>query len=236
MTHPIRRKQINLYQAEFRPVRPVLSTQSLLLGAAAFAAGLAALHAWDRWELHRLRTEADLVVQRAEGLEQKLAQSATPPRQADPAVLAEIASLEARVKALQRAQELVTSGALGSDAGYAARFIALTQAKVPGAWLTRIEVTQGGKVMNLEGRALKGEDAARLIHALGRQPTLSGLAYAKLNVQPAKAEEKAADKTTPAATDKDPGYLEFSLSAEVGEQRPPSTPMARDDSPTKEHP
>lgn len=207
------RKQINLYQAEFRPPRIVLPTRSLLLGVAAFTAGLLGLHAWDSWKLGLYQQEAQRMSERAERVERQLEQAARGGRQADPHVVAEAEALEARVHALQFAQEAMAGGELGSETGYAAQFLALSRATVPGAWLTRIEISNRGRAMNLEGRVLHGEDPARLIAALGRQPLFMGLSYAALNVQPPKDEETPGDAQAKPAQAR--GFLEFSLSAHV---------------------
>lgn len=207
------RKQINLYLAEFRPVRIFLPAQSLLLGVAVFAAGLLLLYAWGSWSLRAYRQEADQVTAQAERIEHQLAQAAGQPRQADPQVVTEAEALEARTLALGQAQAAIAGGALGSEVGYAAQFLALSRATVPGAWLTRVEISGNGREMNLAGGALKGEDPARLIAALGSQTLFTGLSYAGLDVRPAEPppREKGQEKAPPAQ----PSYLEFSLSARL---------------------
>lgn len=211
MSHGPQRKQINLYLAEFRPPQHTLPTHSLLFGAAIFAAGLAALHVWDSLKLDQYRQEADQAEQRAARVERQLAQLAGQGNQADPAIVAEAASLEARILALRTAQDSIAAGALGSDTGYAVHFQALSRARVPGAWLTRIELTEAGRAMSLEGRALHGEDPARLIAMLGRQPMLAGLTYAGLEVQPPTPETASAESAPASTAD----YLEFTLAARL---------------------
>jgi hypothetical protein len=203
------RKQINLYQAEFRPPQIVLPTRSLLLGVAMFAAGLLLLQAWDSWQFRRYRQEADRMSAAAERIERRLAEVAPVTHPADAKVVAEAEVLEARIRALQLAEDAVASGALGSEAGYAAQFLALSRATVPGAWLTHVAITGNGQVMDLQGRALQGGAPARLIAALGRQPLFRGLSYAALDVHPPETKEGAGPG--PVAP---PNFLEFSLSAQ----------------------
>lgn len=203
------RKHINLYQTEFRPVRVPLPTRSLASGVALFALGLVLLHAWDRWQLNAYRQQAERITRQADQIEQQLRVAVQPPQAADPQVITEAQTLEARIRALQIAQGAVGEGTLGSETGYSARFLALSRAAVPGAWLTRVELNDGGRTMNLEGRALKGDAPAQLIAALGRQPLFAGLSYAGLDVHPPTAPDQGAK---PAAA---PGYLEFTLSARL---------------------
>jgi hypothetical protein len=215
------RKQINLYQATFRPPQIVLPTQSLLLGVAVFAAGLLLLHAWDSWKFSLYRQDVDRMTAQSERMVQQLEQTARSGPQADPQVETEASALEARVRALQRAQEAIASGALGSASGYSAQFLGLSKATVPGAWLTRIEVSGQGREMNLEGRALQGEDPARLIAALGHQPLFVGLSYAALDVHPPE-EEKPGQADGNGKTGKDMDFLEFFLSAHLPEGKAPA--------------
>lgn len=229
------RKQINLYQEAFRPARVALPAQSLFLGVAAFALGLVALSAWDAWRVAQLRGETDGVVARADAVARQVERAAQAGAQADPAVVAEAAELEARVRALQAAEAAVASGVLGSETGYSAQFRALARARVPGAWLTGVEIAnqganQGagrGLEMNLRGRALDGEAPARLIAGLRREPLFHGLTYAALTVRPPAAPGQGGAQTgtpgTPAEA-KDatpPRFLEFSLDARLPEAASP---------------
>ncbi len=216
-------KHINLYQAAFHPPRTVLPARQLLAGGALFLGGLLAVYAWDAWRLTQLRQEVTQLTQQAAKLEASVNKRAAP-RQADPQVLAEGETLETRLRNLQLAQQAVASGALGSEAGYSAQFRALARARVAGAWLTRIEIDERGREMNLYGRARSGEDSARLIASLRREPLLLGLSFASLTMEPPQAEKVERELgTAPAqATRKTaPPYLEFALSARFPVAAPP---------------
>lgn len=216
------RKQINLYQAAFHPPQIILPTQSLLLGVAVFTACLLGLHAWDSWKFSQYRQEANRLTAQAERMVRQLDLTARPGRPADPQVEAEASALEARVRALQLAQEAIASGVLGNTTGYSAQFVGLSKATVPGAWLTRIEVSGQGREMNLAGRALQGEDPARLIAALGRQPLFMGLSYAALEVHPPADVEKPGQADGDSKPAKGMDFLEFSLSARLPEDKGPA--------------
>lgn len=216
-------KHINLYQAAFHPPRTILPARQLLASGAVFLGGLLAVYAWDTWRLQQLRQEVAQLAQQAAKLEAR-AKTAATPRQADPQVLAEGETLETRLRHLQLAQQAVASGALGSETGYAAQFRALARARVPGAWLTRIEIDERGREMNLYGRARSGEDSARLIASLRREPLLVGLSFASLTLEPPQEEKVerelgAAPARTPSKTP--PPYLEFVLSARFPVATPP---------------
>jgi Tfp pilus assembly protein PilN len=230
-------KQINLYQAEFRPVQVALPTASLLLGVTVFAAGLLLVHALDAWQFEKFRTEVDALSSQADQLEQRLASASQTMRQADPQIVAEAAQLENRIRALEQAHTAINSGEIGSVTGYAAQFSALKLATAPGAWLTHIDISNRGHDMSLTGGALQGDAPANLIAALRRQPLFTGLTYAGLQVNPAKSGNEdgalagqtvslngATANLPPSSASpgpaKSPEYLVFTLAAQLPESKP----------------
>lgn len=245
-------KQINLYQAEFRPVQVALPTASLLLGVTVFAAGLLLVHALDAWQFEKFRTEVDALSSQADQLEQRLAGASQNMRQADPQVVAEAAQLENRIRALEQAHTAINSGEIGSVTGYAAQFSALKLATAPGAWLTHIDISNRGHDMSLTGGALQGDAPANLIAALRRQPLFTGLTYAGLQVSPFKEGNEAgtsdaqagsaasrpalsgsAGATQPSGLPKSPEYLVFTLTAQLPESTPGATRATGTASPTR---
>lgn len=210
-------KHINLYQAAFHPPKTPLPARKLLAGGVVFLCGLLAVYAWDAWRLAQLRQEVSQLTQRAGNLEAQVnANNVT--RQADPRLLAEAEAVEARLRNLQLAQEALASGVLGSTSGYSAQFRALARARVTGAWLTRVEISGRSNEMNLHGRALTGEDSAKLIASLRREPLFVGLSFAGLTLAP--PEDKSKDmETTPAAGGAPavPRFLEFTLNAHLNQ-------------------
>lgn len=212
-------KHINLYQSAFHPPRTVVPARQILTGGAVFLCGLLALYAWDAWRLTQLKREVGQLTARATTLEAQV-NSGQATQLADPHVLAEAERMETRLHNLQRAQDALNSGALGSETGYSGHFRALSRARVAGAWLTRVEIDERGQAMNLHGRALTGEDSARLIAGLRREPLFVGLSFATLAVAPPKIEAPsgaARGETRGAADDTPPRFLEFILNARVPE-------------------
>ncbi|MDP2431634.1 MAG: PilN domain-containing protein [Pseudomonadota bacterium] len=210
-------KHINLYQAAFRPPRIILPARKLLVGGVLFLCGLLAVYAWDAWRLAQLRRDVNQVSARAAHLEAQVGAD-NEANQVDPKMQAEAEGLEARLRNLHLAQAALASGALGSTTGYAAQFRALSRAHVSGAWLTRVEIAGRGHEMTLLGRALTGEDSARLIASLRREPLFVGLSFASLTLNPPN-EKTGGFEALPAggAAPPAPRFLEFTLSARVPE-------------------
>jgi hypothetical protein len=225
-------KQINLYQADFRPPKVILPARAMVFSSVVFMAGLLALYAWGNWQLRQLKGQVAQVVQRADALTLQMQANAPGARQADPTVAAEAQALEVRVRALQLAQDAIAHGELGSETGYSAQFRALARAvgttASPGAWLTGVTITEGGHAMDLQGRALSGSDTARLIANLRREPLFIGLSFAALDVHPPKLENKTeasaklASATLPVGKPApQPRFLEFSLNARLSDAAAP---------------
>lgn len=209
-------RHINLYQAAFRPPKVALPAARLLPAAALFLAALLGLYAWDAWRLERLREEVAGLSAQADKLERRLQARVVA---ADPATVAEADALEQRVRQIGLAQAALASGRFGSETGYSAQFRALGRAKVANAWLTRVSLEEQGRALTLSGRALAGEDAARLIARLGREPLFAGLAFSGLEITPPAAEKGESEG-------KPPRFLEFTLSARPAEA-PPAASAAK---------
>jgi hypothetical protein len=211
MKHAI--KQINLYQAEFRPPRVVLPARSLALSGVVFLLGLLALYGWQSWALKQLQVQVSQVEQRANAVTRQVAASVVGAQDSDVALVREAQSLESRVRALKLAQDAVANGELGSETGYSAYFLALARTvRTNGAWLTGVTVDESGRALSLQGRALSGADAARLVADLRRDPVFVGLSFSGLTLAPPEASPKRGDEPVE-HTASTPRFLIFTLNA-----------------------
>jgi Tfp pilus assembly protein PilN len=201
-------QHINLYHAEFRPPRNPLPAAYLFAGIVLVVAVMLLLYGFESWRLNDQRRNLAALETQAARLEAQLASLSgqVAGRQEDPALAAEIAGLEARLVSLGEAERAIQSGALGSRDGYSGYFSALSRVHVPGVWLVAVDL-QGVPVgISLTGRAIAGEDAARYLAALRREPHFGGQRFAALEITRAKAVPAAAEKA-PAR----PDSLEFRL-------------------------
>jgi Tfp pilus assembly protein PilN len=216
MKHVI--KQINLYQAEFRPPRVLLPARSLALSGVVFLLGLLALFGWENLKLKQLQAQVSQVEQRANAVTQQIETSVVGAPGRDAALIREAQSLEERVRVLKRAQDAVASGELGSETGYSAYFLALSRTvRTKGAWLTGVTVAESGRALSLQGRALSGADAARLVADLRRDPVFVGLSFSGLTVAPPETNPKRGDEPAEQAAET-PRFLIFTLSARQTDQ------------------
>ena len=206
-------KQINLYQAEFRPPKVLLPARSLAMSGGVFLLGLLALYGWESWNLKQLQVQVRQVETHANAVTRQIEASAVGKPGSDTALVRETQSLESQLRALKLAQDAVASGELGSETGYSAYFLALARTvRTTGAWLTGVTVDESGRALSLQGRTLSGADAARLVADLRRDPVFVGLSFSGLTVATPEASPKRGEEPVKhtAAT---PRFLIFTLNA-----------------------
>lgn len=187
-------QEINLYHAEFRPPRNPLPARTLFVAIALMALAMLSLYGVDRWQVAGRRAQLADLEQRASRLEAQVdaLSGQVAGRRQDPGLAAELAGLETRLRALNEAEAAIRAGALGSLSGYSGHFTALSRVRTADAWLTGVSLHGAPVRMDLSGRALSGEAAARYVTALRREPFFAGLSFDSLEIAtPAKAAKTA---------------------------------------------
>jgi Tfp pilus assembly protein PilN len=179
-------QQINLYGAQFRPVRDPLPAVRLLGIAAAALVVVGALWGWTGWRLTEAR-------QQANGLREELARSqaevtavskAVGARRTDAKLEQELARAESMYRARTELKALLDSGALGTPGGFSEPMRALARQSAAGLWLTGF--TLGGGQVELRGRALSADLVPAYLRRLSQEKALSGVALNALRIdQPA---------------------------------------------------
>ena len=212
-------KQINLYQATFRPAIIALPARKMAFSGAVFSLGMLAMYALNDWQLRQLHQQIAQIEQRADAVARQVQASAPTARQADPAVELEAQSIEASIQTLHRAKEAIASGVVGSETGFAAQFRALALTTHSGAWLTGVAVSDSGRALDLQGRALSGAAAAGLIGNLRRESVFAGLSFSGLKITP--PESAAATPENKPTARVPPPFLTFSLVARETADSPP---------------
>jgi hypothetical protein len=209
-------QHINLYHAQFRPPRNPLPARYILAGAGLMLLVMLGLAGFDRWQLNLAKDNLATLETRADRLEAQMngLASQVAGRQADPALAGELARLEAGLVALNRAEQAIRSGALGSATGYSGYFAALSRVRVAEVWLVGIDLGGEPARLSLSGRALADDGPVRYVGALRREPALAGLGFAGLEIKEAAG-----------ADGKRPAGLEFHLAAQA--EPAPAQPEAR---------
>lgn len=201
-------QQINLYNPLFEKKPKPFSARTMAQALALIIVGLVTMHVYASFQARSAeRVAAQLREQVNVQREQvaKLTKAGAPTR--SKALEAEIASLEAEVKARNTSLQAISTGELGNTAGFSEFLAALGRQATPGIWLTSITIADSGNELLVQGRALRADLMPAFLRGLNNEPVMRGRRVTELKLS-AKAPPQA-DKAAPARS----GYIEFSLTA-----------------------
>ena len=207
-------QQINLYNPIFLKQEKHFSARTIAQGLGLIVAGLAAFYAYalvqTRAAESATREQRDQVaVQRAQLV--KLGPQFSPEGRSK-ALEAEVARLEAEVKARQAVLAELSTGELGNTAGFSEFLAALGRRALPGVWLTGLSIGEAGNDLQVSGRALRPELVPAYLKALSEEPMMRGRRVTEMKL----AGKVAAPPAPGGAANAAPGprrYIEFTVSA-----------------------
>jgi hypothetical protein len=128
------------------------------------------------------------------------------------ALEAEVARLDAEVKARQALLAVLGTGELGNTAGFSEFLAALGRQAVPGVWLTGLNIGESGNDLQVHGRALRPDLVPAYLKALNNEPMMRGRSVTEMKL----AARSAAAPASPGAAGQSSGpqrFVEFSLAA-----------------------
>jgi len=185
-------QQINLYQPMFRQQKKVFSALTMLQVLGFFTVVLGGIYGYTisslepfRQELKKTTVEFERLAGQIETLRGKT------PQQAQANLLeAEIARLTQNLDYRRKLKEALEAGSFGNTEGFSSYFEALATGHVDGAWLTNIQIAQGGKQLNLAGKTVDPELVPVYMKRLSESPIFSRRGFNVLEL--ARSEKEAA--------------------------------------------
>ncbi len=172
-------QQINLYQPIFRRQKKVFSAMTMVQISVFFIFVFTAIYVYGQFKIQPVqaqlvRLEQDLIqlkaeVSRLEGRVTGRTQSKL--------LENEIARLSAELTRRKQIEDLLSSRALGNTAGLSPYLAALARQHVEGTWLTRINIANGGKKLELDGKTLSSELVPVYLGRLAGEALLQGMAF-----------------------------------------------------------
>ncbi len=150
-----------------------------------FAAALAAVYGWRLWESTLLGTQLAGLRGEAQAARQKLAetQAKFPERRKDGRLEEELRRLQQELEDSQAVVRALEAGDYGDRNGFSAYFEALSRQHVEGTWLSRIEISEGGRQVGLEGHALAPELVPLYVQRLGQEKIFNGKSFSELELK-----------------------------------------------------
>jgi MSHA biogenesis protein MshI len=174
-------QQVNLYRDDVVLRAPKLDARALLQLLAALACALLAVSVGlVTWGWLQGRALADLRESNAAGQRDLAALEARYASHADSAALdAEIARLDSELRARQHLIELIRTSSVNRS-GFSAQLEGLALGRIPGMWLESFALSQGGRGLELAGRALRPDRVPGFVLELGQQAPFAGTEFEAL--------------------------------------------------------
>ena len=177
-------QQINLLPSA--PRSPALSARRALLGVLLWALGLGAQVGWQSQQAEAAQMAAQHSEQALKqqkllliALQTRLGESAHPND-----ITAQIAALEPQTRVSRDLLARLKAGELGSLDGYGEELTTLATLPKQGVWLTLVSISNAGRTLRVEGRALKKEDVLPYAAALNAAMQGYGAQLNQLEITP----------------------------------------------------
>jgi len=217
-------QQINLFNPTLAPVVERLSARLALrtmLAVSVCALAAALLAQLESARVERLAAGQDARLAALQSEVTQLARQAAA-RQPDPAALAELDTLQARVEGRRQVMARLERGELGDTGGVSEYLRAFARQRLDGVWLTGLTIAGAGREITVRGRTLDAQLLPDYLGRLREESALRGRAFATLAMD---TPARDSGDTEAAA----PGWLEFRLATAAGEDAgmPPATGGAR---------
>ncbi|MDH3438997.1 MAG: hypothetical protein OEN48_18730 [Betaproteobacteria bacterium] len=202
-------QQINLFNPLFMRKEKYFSARTMLQSLGLIVLGLVALYAYALWQSVDLkRLAAGYGAQLAAQREQFVALSG---QGRSKLLEAEVARLEANLRAQRGVLDVIQGGGLGNTDGFSRFFAAFARHPMRGVWLTGFSVGDNGNVLNIHGRALHPDLLPEYLKSLNRDDVMRGRLVTELKLV-ARDESPSRGGSAPGGPLR---FVEFDLSAPI---------------------
>jgi hypothetical protein len=203
-------QQINLFNPLFMRKEKYFSTRTMLQSLGLIALGLIAIYAYALWQSSEIeRLAAGYGRQLAAQRDQFVALSG---QGRSKLLQAEVARLEADVRARRGVIDVLQGGGLGNSDGFSRYFAAFARRPMHGVWLTGFSVDDNGNVLNIRGRVLHPDLVPAYLKALNKEDVMRGRLVTELKL--VARDESDARRGAAAGANAGPvRFVEFDLSA-----------------------
>jgi Tfp pilus assembly protein PilN len=207
-------QQINLYNPQFLKQEKHFSARTIVQALGVIVLGLGAVYIYALVQTQAAeRIARDTASQVTTQREQFTALAAKfSPEGRNKTLEAEVARLEAELKARQGLVGALGAGELGNTTGFSEFLAALGRQAVPGVWLTGLSIGESGNELQVQGRALRPELVPAYLKALGNEPMMRGRSVTEMKLA-AKSAPPAVGAGGAGKSPVPPRFVEFSLAA-----------------------
>lgn len=204
-------QQINLFNPLFLRKEKYFSARTMLQALGIIALGLAALYAFGVFQTRGLEQAAAENTRQVTAQRDQLVQLGGQGR--SKLLEAEVARLDAEVKARRALAETLQGGELGNTDGFSQYFAAFGRHPMRGVWLTGFSVGDSGNELKIRGRVLYPDLVPAYLKVLNVEDVMRGRQVTELKLV-ARDESLARRGAAGASTAVGPErFVEFDLSA-----------------------
>ncbi len=205
-------QQINLFNPIFLKQKKILSAVNMLEALGLLFIGVIVFYGIASFNNTELARQADETARHYRRSKLQLAELSAryAPIKIDVALEAEVKNQQAQVASRQALLDSLGVGALTNDTSYAEYMRALARQSLGGLWLTGFKVFNGGKDMEIIGRALQPELVPSYIRRLRQERTMQGRAFDSLAMEQRQG-QLPADASRPGSAPERYSYTEFRL-------------------------
>ena len=169
-------QQINLYQPMFRKQKKVFSSSSILFIFIAAMIVFGGVYGFAQWNVYALKQQSETMQQQHKRELARLEELSTryPVRKKSKQVAEQLQVLQQERKAKQYLVNTLAGRSIGNSDGFSEYFVGIAKHSLPGMWLSRFELGQGGNVIGIYGSTLKPELVPQFIQALAEEDSFRG--------------------------------------------------------------
>lgn len=174
------KQQINLYQSAIFERKKPLTARSMFWLVLLSVGILTVLGFLGEWRLRMLSGQLEMLQRRQTGLEAKLAEfQASPDTAATSLLNGQIQHLREERDRRRRLLGALEDRPTAAVQGFSPYLTGLARQTVPGLWLRRIVLREGGREISLEGSAGRPEAVPHLVRQLAAEPAFTGVEFAR---------------------------------------------------------
>lgn len=192
-------QQINLLNPALIKQKDLLNPNNIVISLVVLIVLMLAYYSYAHKQMALLSIQRAQVAEALTLAQTQLTQTATlhAPREANKALLEQIAQLEQTEKMQQQVLQTIQQTTASPEKGYAALMRAFAQQALDGLWLTGFSFDSHSDQLNINGRTLEADLVPEYITRLGSEPALKGKQFSALSMKQPQAD--AASNNKPSA-------------------------------------
>jgi len=178
-------QQINLYQPMFRKQKKVFSASSMLGVFVAALIVFGGVYGFASWNVYSLEQQSETMKQeharelvRLEELSKRY-----PVRKKSKSVEQQLKDLQKERQAKQYLVNTLSDRSIGNSDGFSEFFVGIAKRRLPGMWLNRLELGQGGNVIGIYGSTVKPELVPQFLQELAAEDSFQGSNFRVFSMQ-----------------------------------------------------